>query len=75
MGYTRRRLKEIGWLGKRNTLEGFIDALSTIKLGKFHIREKEIFRVQKENPIKGLLKEAFDISSFEWTRDRKLCSI
>lgn len=75
--HTRKALKEAGWLGKgkENTLERFIDSLATIKLGKFFISGKEIFQVQEENPVGGILKQVFEMQPFEFTRDREACSI
>ena len=77
IGYIRRRLKEKGWLSKvkENTLEYFFEELNSISIGKFNINNKEVFAVQKENPLKDLLLLAFNIKPFDYKRDRKLCSI
>jgi len=77
IGYIRRRLKEKGWLSKvkENTLVYFFEELNSISIGKFNINNKEVFAVQKENPLKDLLLLAFNIKPFDYKRDRKLCSI
>ena len=77
IGYIRRRLKEKGWLSKvkENTLEYFFEELNSISIGKFNINNKEVFAVQKENPLKDLLLLAFNIKPFDYKRDKKLCSI
>jgi transposase len=74
---TRKTLKRGGWLGelKENTLEKFIKDLNRIKLGKFKIGDKTIYKLQRENPLKDLLLLLFNIKPFEWTRDKKACSI
>jgi len=73
----RKKLKRKGWLGKRkeNTLEQFINLLGTIQLGEFSIEGRKILRVQKKNPLKDVLLEIFDLSSFDLVKDRKACSI
>jgi len=73
----RRKLKEGGWLGKKkeNTLEKFITFLGSIQLGKFSIEDKKILRVQKKNPLKDVLFEVFNLSSFDFIRDRKACRV
>ena len=77
IGYIRRRLKEKGWLSKvkENTLVYFFEELNSISIGKFNINNKEVFAVQKENPLKDLLLLAFNIKPFDYKRDKKLCSI
>ena len=77
IGYIRRKLKEKSWLSKvkENTLEYFFEELNSISIGKFNINNKEVFAVQKENPLKDLLLLAFNIKPFDYKRDRKLCSI
>ena len=77
IGYIRRKLKEKGWLSKvkENTLEYFFEELNSISIGKFNINNKEVFAVQKENPLKDLLLLAFNIKPFDYKRDKKLCSI
>lgn len=73
----RRKLKEGEWLSKKkeNTLEKFITLLGSIQLGKFSIEDKKILRVQKKNPLKDVLSEVFNLSSFDFIRDRKICSV
>lgn len=77
VGKVRRKLKEGGWLGKRkeNTLERFITLLGTVQLGGFSIENKKILRVQKKNPLKDVLFELFNLPSFDFIRDRKICRI
>ena len=77
IGYIRRKLKEKGWLSKvkENTLECFFEELNSISIGKFNINNKEVFAVQRENPLKDLLLLAFNIKPFDYNRDKKLCSI
>ncbi|MDD5690049.1 MAG: IS1634 family transposase [Caldisericia bacterium] len=77
IGYIRRKLKEKGWLSKvkENTLECFFEELNSISIGKFNINNKEVFAVQRENPLKDLLLLAFNIKPFDYKRDKKLCSI
>ncbi len=61
LGYTRKCLKQNGWIKGKNTLQKFITEISSIKIGKFVILGKEVFQVQNKNPVKELLKKAFDI--------------
>ena len=77
LGKVRRKLKEEGWLGKKkeNTLEKFITLLGTIQLGKFSIEDETILYVQKKNPLKDVLFEVFNLPSFDFIRDRKICRI
>jgi len=77
IGYIRRKLKEKSWLSKvkENTLEYFFEELNSISIGKFNINNKEVFAVQRENPLKDLLLLAFNIKPFDYKRDKKLCSI
>jgi len=77
IGYIRRELKEKGWLSKvkENTLVYFFEELNSISIGKFNINNKEVFAVQRENPLKDLLLLAFNIKPFDYKRDKKLCSI
>ncbi len=77
LGQTRRKLKEADWLGKKkeNTLEKFITLLGTIQLGKFSIEDKNILQVQKKNPLKKVLFEVFNLPSFDFIRDRKICRV
>ena len=63
------------WLDKRKRHTAkFIIELSSIKIGKFVIIGKEIFQVQNNNPIKELLKKAFDIV-FEFVDDKTMCGL
>jgi len=73
----RKKLKEGGWLGKKkeNTLEKFITLLGSIQLGKFSIEGKKILRVQKKNPLKDVLLDVFNLSPFNFARNKKVCSV
>ncbi len=74
LGYTRKCLKQNGWIKGKDTLQKFIIELSSIKIGKFVIIGKEIFQVQNNNSIKELLKKAFDIV-FEFVDDKTMCGL
>jgi transposase len=75
LSYVRKELKEKGWLGRNNTLEKFITLLTGVKLGKFLIGGKGIMEVQKDNPLEKVLSSVFQVSSFNYERDRASCSI
>ncbi|CEG12850.1 hypothetical protein MSIBF_A2810004 [groundwater metagenome] len=74
LGYTRKCLKQNGWIKGKNTLQKFITEISSIKIGKFVILGKEVFQVQNKNPVKELLKKAFDIV-FEFKDDKTMCGL
>ncbi len=75
LSHVRKSLKVREWLGKENTLEKFINLLSTVKLGKFLIEGKEVLQVQQENPVETILLKIFKLLPFDYERDKSYCSI
>jgi len=75
LSYVRKGLKANGWLGKENTLEKFINLLSSVKLGKFLVERREVLQVQQENPVEEILLKAFKLLPFDYERDKGFCSI
>ena len=77
IGYTRRKLKEKGWLSKvkENTLINFFEKLKSINIGKFNIRGNTVYAVQNNNPLKDLLLLVFNIPPFDYKKDKLYCSI
>jgi transposase len=77
VGYTRRKLKEKGWLSKvkENTLIYFFEKLKSINIGKFNIGRNTVYAVQNNNPLKDLLLLVFNIKPFDYKKDKLYCSI
>ena len=77
IGYTRRKLKEKGWLSKvkENTLINFFEKLKSINIGKFNIGGNTVYAVQNNNPLKDLLLLVFNIPPFDYKKDKLYCSI
>ncbi|MFQ6052542.1 MAG: IS1634 family transposase [Methanosarcinales archaeon] len=75
LAWVRKRLKEVGWLGRYNTLEEFINLLGSVKVNKVLIEKEEILVVQRENPLETVLLKNFGLLSFDYERDKEGCSI
>ncbi len=74
LGYTRKCLKQNRLDKGKTHCKSLLPKYSSIKIGKFVILGKEVFQVQNKNPVKELLKKAFDIV-FEFKDDKTMCGL